>query len=109
MVLPLIAGFVGGLLIGSLFVIAFLSYEEIIDWFYEYLDTLHSDQNNLGFTQLIKDKLENGNYQIVQGIFNQRTGNVIEDRVVEAEEIDDELLGIHEEYEDEDSIVLHEI
>jgi len=107
MVLPLIAGFVGGLLIGSLIAVAFLAYEEIIDWFDEYLDTIHSSKNNLAFT--IKDELENGNYQIVQGIFNQRTGDMIESREIEAEEIDEELLEVHEEYEDEDGIVLYEI
>jgi hypothetical protein len=107
MVLPLIAGFVGGLLIGSLIAVAFLAYEEIIDWFDEYLDTIHSSKNNLPFT--IKDELENGNYQIVQGIFNQRTGDMIEGREIEAEEIDEELLDIHEEYEDEEGIVLYEI
>ena len=108
MVLPLIAGFIGGLLIGSM--ILFLTYEDIIDWFDEYLDTLRSNKNNLlGFTQLLQDELENGNYQVVQGIFNHRTGNVIEERVIEAEEIDDELLEIHEEYEDENGLLLHEV
>ncbi len=106
MVLPLIAGLVGCLFIGSL-ILAFLSYEEIMNWFYDYLDTLHTSKNNLAFT--IKDDLENGNYQIVQGIFNQRTGNIIEDRVIEAEEIDDVVLEIHEEYEDEDRTVVYEI
>lgn len=106
MVLPLIAGFVGGLLIGSLIAVAFLAYEEIIDWFDERLDTIHSSKNNLALT--IKDELENGNYQIVQGIFNNKTGNWIESREIEAEEIDEELLDIHEEYEDEDGIVVYE-
>lgn len=107
MVLPLIAGFVGGLLIGSLIAVAFLAYEEIIDWFDEYLDTIHSSKNNLAFT--IKNELENGNYQIVQGIFNQRTGDMIESREIEAEEIDEELLEVHEEHENENGIVSYAI
>ncbi|MEO0967418.1 MAG: hypothetical protein AAFX80_03525 [Cyanobacteria bacterium J06639_18] len=105
MVLPFIAGFVAGLLIGSI-VVGFLSYEEIIDWFNEHIDTIHNNEDNLAFT--IKDILENGNYKIVQGVFNSQTGDVIEDRVIEAEEIDEELLEIHEEYENEENLVIYE-
>jgi len=106
MVLPFIAGFLGGLLIGSLIAIAFLYYEEIMDWFEENLDTLHSNKNNLAFT--ITDMLDNGNYKVIQGIYNTRNDEIIEGRGVEAEEIDEELLEVHEEYEDENGIVIYE-
>jgi len=106
MVLPFIAGFIGGLLIGSLLTIAFLTYEEIMNWFEENLDTLYSNKNYLAFT--IQDNLDNGNYKVVQGVLDPRNDNIIDGRVVEAEEIDDDLLEIHEEYEDENGIVIYD-
>ena len=67
---------------------------------------LHKNKDNLAFT--IRDKLNNGNYQVVQGIFNDRTGNVIKEITIEAEEIDEELKQIHDEYEDKDCVVIYE-
>lgn len=106
MVLPFIAGFVGGLIIASLLAVAFLTLQEIMNWFSQHYNILHKNKDNVAFT--IKDKLENGNYQVVQGIFNDRTGNVIEERTIETEAIDEELKQIHDEYEDEDCIVVYE-
>lgn len=106
MVLPLIAGFVGGLIIGSLLAVAFLTLQEIMNWFSQHYNILHKNKDNVAFT--IKDKLENGNYQVVQGIFNDRTGNVIEEKTIETEAIDEELKKIHDEYEDKDCIVVYE-
>ena len=106
MVLPFIAGFVGGLIIGSLVTVAFLTLQEIMDWFSQHFNVLQKNKDNLAFS--IRDKLDNGNYQIVQGIFNDRTGDVIEERNIETEEIDRELEQTHNEYEDEYGVVVYE-
>ena len=107
MVLPFIAGFVGGLIVSSLVTLALLTLQEIMDWFSQHFDVLHRNKDNLAFT--IRDKLKNGNYQVVQGIFNDRTGDVIEERTIEAEKIDEDLRQIHNEYEDENCVVIYEL
>ena len=105
MVLPLVAAFIGGLVIGSL-IVAFLTLEELMDWFEQNFNLLRKNKNNIAFT--IRDTLENGNYQVVQGIFNNRTSEIVEERTIEAEEIDEELEKIHDKYEDKDHVVIYD-
>lgn len=76
-------------------VVAVLCADEIVSWFQERLSRRTVNSNHVGVTVL--QHLNNGRYQVVQGIFNTTTEEVVERRVVEAERIDAELRNAHDE------------
>ena len=65
----------------------------IVDWFTEREYIITSNPDHIAFT--VKDNLESGNYRIVQGIFNKKKTTVKEKRVIEADELDDDVKKIH--------------
>ncbi len=74
-------------------VIALLSVDAIVEWFRGRLSD--ANRNVIGITVL--EHLHNGRYKVVQGVFNQTTQEVLEQRVIEAEQLDGELLAAHDE------------
>ncbi len=74
-------------------IVAILTYEEITNWFVERSELKESDQNNLAFT--LQEKLENGHYKTVQGIFNPRTNKILDGRGIESKSIDTKLAAVH--------------
>ena len=70
--------------------IAFLVISEIINWFQS---KRKIGANQIGFT--LQDRLKNGKYKTVQGIFNNSTQKVEDMRAVKSSRIDDELASYH--------------
>ena len=94
MPLPLIAVIlaVAGTL--AVVVVAILYYEEIIKWFRSRNDIKEADKANIAFT--IKQRLNSGDYKIVQGIFNKRNETILDGHVIQAKELDKDLADAHE-------------
>jgi hypothetical protein len=91
-----IAAAVAGL---TALVIKFLGWDRIIGWFRNKQDLKEEDRDNIAFT--VNQALANGNYSVVQGIFNTRTNelaglNTDGGQKYEAEKIDDKLKEAHE-------------
>jgi hypothetical protein len=88
--IPIILLAVAGL---AVVVLAVLNYERIIDWFLKRKKLKESDKENIAFT--LQEKLENGNFKTIEGIFNKRDNKVLEAEVTEAKEIDEKLAKLH--------------
>lgn len=73
--------------------IAYLSIKEVINWFRNKSVIKKADKDNIAFT--LQSKLESGNYKTVQGIFNIRTNDIKDGRIIESEKIDSEVKDIH--------------
>jgi hypothetical protein len=71
---------------------AFLTYLIIVEWFRE-IASLANRPNNIAAT--IKTELENGQAVVVQGVFNQNTGESVKARTIKYNQIDNELRTIH--------------
>ena len=90
-------GFVGTLIAGAILasiVVAVLNIDSIVDWFREQLGHRHMS-NRLAVTVL--QNLQQGDYKVVQGIFNASTGEYESQRLVEANQIDRNFLAAHNE------------
>jgi hypothetical protein len=77
--------------------VAFLTFVEISDWF-QRNRRVNADQ--VGFT--VQDRLRNGNYKTVQGVFNRATEKVDAVREIESSGIDGNLRHYHR---DDDLVV----
>lgn len=76
-------------------VVAVLCADEIVNWFQTRLSRRTVNSGHVGVTVL--QHLNNGHYQVVQGIFSTATEEVVERRVIEAERIDSGLRNAHDE------------
>lgn len=74
----------------------------LLDWFAVRKYVIVTDPDNIAFT--VKDHLDSGNYRVVQGIFNKKTTTVKDKRVMEAEELDEDVKKMHEK----DILVVYE-
>lgn len=78
----------------TVIVVAIIHYKEIIAWFQKRNDLKVADKENIAFT--LKQKLETGDYKVIQGIFNQRTEDILEGRAMQSEKLDQEFEEAHE-------------
>lgn len=78
---------------GAAVFFAVLHYDEIVDWFRPRLED-EIDEAHVGIT--ILKHLDSGNYQLVQGIFDTQSEEVVEHRTLEAEEVDQQLVSAHD-------------
>ena len=76
-------------------VVAVLCADEIVSWFQGRLAGRTAHSNHVGVTVL--KHLNNGHFQVVQGIFDTATEEVVERRVIEAERIDANLRNAYDE------------
>jgi hypothetical protein len=76
-------------------VIAYLTYNFIVNWFRNRSAIQEQDKDNIAFT--IKENLQSGNYTVVQGIFNRRTEELVDSQVIETKELDNKMSEIHSE------------
>lgn len=76
-------------------VVEVITCQLIFKWFQTKLTLKQSDTNNIAFT--VKGKLENGNYNICQGIFNTTTEDLLHGIKWEGKEIDEELEKLHQD------------
>lgn len=79
---------VAGLAI-AIIVIKFLNLDRIIDWFRGRNTLTQADHNNLAFT--VRESLSNGHFGIVQGVFDQGSGEVLEVTKYDAQDVCDDL------------------
>jgi len=75
-------------------VVTVLCADEIVSWFQGRLSQRKVHTSHVGVTVL--QCLDTGNYQVVQGIFDTTTQEVVERRVIEAERIDADLRNAHD-------------
>ena len=94
MPLPLLAiiGAIAAGLVATYIII--LKWNDIIDWFHRHENLKNSDRENIAVT--IQDRLNNGRYRTVQGIFNKRT-SAFQGRKVESNEVSAEQRDLHHE------------
>ncbi|SRR5258708_3146043 len=90
LILKAIAVITGGVAIAS---IVILTIDEILKWFKSYRNLALTDINIVGTT--IKEAMHNGNYIIVQGVFNKRSQKMVASRKIEAKQLDSELMRRH--------------
>lgn len=74
--------------------VAVLSIDAISDWFRERVQSGVVDRNKLCVT--ILKQIKDGDYQVVQGIFDSTTRQNIEERTVTARDIDQDFLRAHD-------------
>lgn len=93
MLFALILGALGGLIGAAVATVFILYREQLIQWFQQRFLNRHKTPDDVTFS--IKEKLQNGNYKVVQGVFNQNTEQVQDAQVWNAESLDTELQHIH--------------
>jgi hypothetical protein len=71
----------------------FLSWLRILGWFRKKEPVKNSDPDNLALT--LQEKLNNGKFSTVMGIFNARTGELVDGEVISSEQIDPQLAEVH--------------
>ena len=85
----LISLFIGAAVIYA----AILTVNAVVDWFKSRAALVNSDRANIAFT--VKERLNNGDFALYQGIFNQRTEELLEGRKLVGEELDGQLAQMH--------------
>lgn len=88
----LVGGLIGAAIIASI-AVAILSYDSIVDWFRERIGNSSTNKNRLAVT--VFQKIEAGDFQVVQGVFNSETSEFESQRVVEANQVDRDFLAAH--------------
>lgn len=89
----LILGAIGGL-IGAAAASVYLLYrDQLVQWFQERFLHRRKDPQEVAFS--LKERLNNGEYKVVQGIFNQETEQVQDAKVWNAHELDAQLQQVH--------------
>jgi hypothetical protein len=86
---------VAAAMMAGVVVIAYLTYNFIVNWFRNRSAIQEQDKDNIAFT--IKENLQSGNYTVVQGIFNRRTEELVDSQVIETKELDNKMSEIHSE------------
>jgi hypothetical protein len=76
-------------------VIAYLTYNFIVNWFRNRSPIKEQDKDNIAFT--LKENLESGNFRLVQGVFNPSTEKLVDGRVIETKELDEKMSELHSE------------
>lgn len=89
MALPIIAMIFAAITTAVVVYVALYKYDDIISWLRSRSRIKQKDAENIAFS--IKENIRNGNVKVVHGIFNTRTEELVEHKVVEAEKIDSEL------------------
>lgn len=86
---PLILGGIAGVVITAIVRFVLLHWKEIIGWFNKWKNNHEEvDKDAVGFT--LREAIKNGEYNIVQGVFNKSSNTVEDARRIEAEELDNE-------------------
>lgn len=80
---------------GTLVVLAYavLHWDHIVNYFQSKAELKMSDKNNIAFS--LQERLSNGKYRTVYGIFNQNENRVCDGQVVESQEIDSRVAENH--------------
>jgi hypothetical protein len=84
-----------GALAGAIIVVVILKWKVIVDWFRGKRKLKESDKANIAFT--IKNALETDNVNVVQGIFNTDSGEVLDGEKYKAKKLGEELEQAHQD------------
>ena len=89
---------VTNVILGILAVIAIVAVVEIailtIEWLTEKFAVMRTgDKDEIGFT--VKQALESGNFEIVQGVFNTNTETIVDVQRIKAKRLDTRLENLH--------------
>ena len=84
-------------------VIAFLNFDILLDWFRGKTKLKQSDRDNIAFS--LQERLSNGRYKTVQGIFNKRTNEVLDGQEIKSNDVESSLRQDHIEG---DGLVIYE-
>lgn len=79
--------------VGAAVHIAYLTISEIWNWFRNHRHLSNRDSRIVGVT--IKEAMQQGKYVVVQGIFNSRSGKMLEARRIKSDHLDSELASNH--------------
>jgi hypothetical protein len=88
--LPVILAAIAGL---AVIIVAIINFEEIVTWFRKRQNLKQADKDNIAFT--LKKQLENGDYEVVWGIFNTRTDELLGGVKEQSKKIDEEVENVH--------------
>lgn len=93
MLFALILGALGGLVGAAVVSVLILYKDQVIRWFQERFMGRYKAPNEVAFS--IKEKMHNGDYAVVQGIFNQTTDQVQDAQEWSAQNLDHDLDRLH--------------
>jgi hypothetical protein len=102
MMAPLIVGIVAAVATLVAITVLIISYQKIIEWFRNRQNLKEQDKANIAFT--LTEHLANGDYEVVHGIFNKDTSELLDGEKQRSHNIDAELAKAHEKHE----LVLYE-
>lgn len=91
---PLILKALAAITIAAVVVCVILKWNDIIDWFKGREKLYQKDKHNVAI--VIKEKMQSGDYKVVQGIFNKKTSEFKDSKAYEAKELDEELQACEE-------------
>ena len=77
--------------------IAFLAIKEVVKWFRNRSRIKQQDKDNIAFT--LQEKIGKNQYKTVQGVFNTRTNDLKEGRIINSDKVDSEIKNIHKDNE----------
>ncbi|MEJ2852671.1 MULTISPECIES: hypothetical protein [unclassified Saccharothrix] len=89
--LELILSALAGLIIEVVLTVVVLAFAAVVDWFVQRYASM--DEDDIAFT--LRQQLDTGAFTVVQGIFDQATGQVTEARRVNANRLDPRLAQAH--------------
>ena len=76
----------------TVFTVVLLLFAAVIEWFLELAEAM--DETDLAFT--LKTEMEQGRYNIVQGVFDQSTDKVKQARRIQANRLEDRVKRAHD-------------
>jgi hypothetical protein len=76
-------------------VVAIVYWDDIVGWFKDRNSIKEADKANIAFT--IRDKINNNEFTLVQGIFNKRTEKVVEGRKMKTKSLDSKMDQVHKD------------
>lgn len=74
-------------------VVAIVYWDDIVNWFRNRSRLVQEDEARIAFT--LQERLKNGNYKTVQGIFDTDANAVVEGRAMESRKVDETLEACH--------------
>jgi len=95
--LPVILFAIGAFAAIGVITVTRLTWNFIINWFRNRTQLKNADKDNIAFT--IQEKMQNKRYKTVQGIFNQRTNEVVDAQEVSSDKVDEQIKELHRDNE----------
>ena len=91
----MISGLIGLFVVAVVVRWAIIKLSKIISWFRARRKLTQEDKDIISFT--IKEQMEQGNYVVYQGIYNEETEELLDGQKIIAGELESEFEELHEE------------